>query len=169
MAANEYSQMVEGLVEVLSTLVADYTALDVRAKLFKPNDLPEFTRYLIIVSPPAAPWGERRIGIPLIQYEMKADLYLLVKNFDESKSLFGTVAGELGLFQLIGDVKTLLRLSDLGGLIDKGNKTYDEPAGPLNFEGSAVPAFDSDEKAFVHRARLVYTARLNPFCHPRLP
>jgi hypothetical protein len=169
MAANQYSQVVSGLVTALEGLTG-YPGLIVRAKLFKPNDLPEFEQYLIVVSPNAMPWDERRIGIPLIQYIMRADLFLLVKNFDEFKSLFETtVAGELGLFQMIDDVKTLLRLSDLGGLIDKGNKTYDEPSGPLNFEASAVVGFDSDEKAFVHRARLVYTARLNPFCHPRLP
>ncbi len=170
MAVNQYTAVVNGLVTALATLASSYPALVVRAKLFKPNDLPDFDRYLIVVSPNGQPWDERRIGIPLIQYVMKVDLFLLVKNFDDTKSLFeAAAAGELGLFQLIDDVKTLLRLSDLGGLIDAGNKTYDEPAGPLNFEGSAAVGFDSNEKAFVHRARLVYTARLNPFCHPRLP
>jgi len=99
---------------------------------------------------------------------LRADLWLLVKNWHETDSLFGTAAPDLGLMQLLWDVKELLRLSDLDGLIDRGNKTYDEPAGPVSFESSAVQAFDSGEKAFIHRVRLVYTARLNPFCHPRL-
>ncbi len=173
-APNLYSQMIAGLLTELATLEAGYAGLVVKAKIFKANDLPAFVRYAIVVSPSTMPWEERRIGVPQIQYTMRAELVLLVKNFHETDSLFGTTAGSLGLFQLIDDVKTRLRISTLGGLIDKGNKSYDEPAGPLGFETGAVSAFDSDEKAFVHRARLLYTARpgappLNPFCHERLP
>jgi len=167
--ANDYSTMTTRLVsELAAGLVASYPAIAVVGKLFKPNDLADFTRYCIVVSPNAQPWEERRTGVPQIQYILRADLWLLVKNFDEAASLYGTTAGSLGLFELINDVKVLLRLTGLSGLIGPGNKTYDEPAGPLNFEGNAVSAFDSGEKAFIHRARLVYTARLNPFCHPRL-
>lgn len=168
--ANDYSTMTTRLVaELAAGLAAAYAGIVVVGKVFKPNDLADFPRYCIVVSPNALPWDERRIGVPQVQYIMRADLWLLVKNFDEAASVYGTVAGSLGLFELINDVKTLLRLTGLSGLINAGNKTYDEPAGPLNFEGNAVQAFDSGEKAFIHRARLVYTARLNPFCHPRLP
>lgn len=167
--ANPYSTMAASLVTVIGTLVTGYPGLVVKAKLFKPNDLPDFDRYAVIVSPNVMPWDERRTGIPQVQYILKADLFLLVKNFHEEDSLFGVAATALGIFEMINDVKTLLRLSDLGGLIPAGVKSYDEPAGPLTFESGATGGLESAEKAFVHRARLVYTARMAPFCHPRLP
>lgn len=168
MAANDYSRMVNGLETALLAGLPHFVGLLIDKKIFKPNDLGDFPRYKIVISPNGVPWEERRIGVPQIQYIMRADLWLLVKNWHETDSLFGFVAPDLGLMQLVWDVKEVLRLSDLDGLIDRGNKTYDEPSGPLNFESGAVQAFDSAEKAFVHRVRLVYTARLNPFCHPRL-
>jgi hypothetical protein len=86
--------------------------------------------------------------------------------------LFGTTTGALGLFELVDDVKDLLRLSDLAGLLDK---TYDEPGGDSNKQGAGavefqdtIQGFDSAEHAFVHRARIPYVALTIPFCHQRL-
>lgn len=169
MAANKYSLMTERLQTVLAAGLVQYTALRVDRKIFKPNDLADFTRYCIVISPNGNPWEERREGVPKIGYIFRADLWLLVKNWDETLSVYGTAAPDLGLLQLVEDVKDLLRLSDLEGLIDRGSKTYDEPAGPLTLDSTAVAAFDSAEKTWVHRARLVYTARMTPFCHERLP
>lgn len=166
MAVNDYATMTARLkTELAAGLAAAYAPISVERKLFKPNDLADFTRYAVVIAPNGNPWEERVIGVRQVQYLFRADLWLLVKNWHEEDSIYGTTAPDLGLLQLIWDVKELLRLSDLSGLLDK---TYDEPAGPLAMEAGALAAFDSGEKAFIHRARLVYTARMRPFCHPRL-
>lgn len=173
MAANEYSTMITRLVSELgSGLAASYAALTVQAGLFRPASFPEFTRYAVIVSPTARPWDEHRHSVGAIQYIFRADLTALVKNWDASSdSLFGTTAGALGVFELAKDIKELLRVSDLSGLLDK---TYDEPGGDsrrlgpggMEFE-DLIQGFDSGEHAFVHRIRIPYLARTRSFCHAR--
>lgn len=149
-----------------------YSTLVVYNTLFKPAALPEFTRYCIVVSPSNRPWDEYRTGIRQIQYIHRLDIFLLVKRWDESgDSLYGTTAGSLGLFQMIEDVKFLLRGTNLGGILDR---TYDEAGGDqtkggpggIDFEELAAPGFDSAEYTFVHRARVPYLARMQAFCHP---
>ena len=175
MAANGYSAITARLVTELSTL-AGYSSIVVQRRLWRASGLPAFERYCIIVSPAARPWDEERIGVGNIAYHYRVDLYLVVRNWTADVSdapLFGTTAGSLGLFQMLEDVKTMLRLSNLGGLIDK---TYDEPggdtralgAGGVEFGETAAQGLDSDEFTFAWRARLPYKARGLPFCHPRL-
>lgn len=159
--------------ELSAGLAANYPGLVVQRGLFRPAALPAFDRYAIFVAPASRPWDERRIAVPEIQYIMRVDLFLLVKNWEQTDApLFGTAAGNRGLFEFIQDVKTLLRLSDLSGLLDK---TYDEPGGDPSKQGAGgvefqdpIGGFDAGEYAFVHRARIPYQARLKPFCHPRL-
>jgi hypothetical protein len=176
-AENSYSVMAQAL---RTALLADLTVppyswplangadtgLLISLRVFKEGNLPPFTRYSIIVSPSPNPWDESRLGVPQIEYLHRADLFILVKNFDEEESLFGTVHPNRGLFQLVSDVKQVLRISSLGGLITLGNKTYDEPAGPLSFQ-SFTGGFDVGEKAFVQRVKLQFVGRMAPFCHPR--
>lgn len=159
--------------ELAAGLTSDYAALAVQRSLFRPAELPAFTRYAIIITPNPRLWEERREAIAKVQYVVRLDLYLLVKNWDTSSDpLFGTTAGSLGLFELINDVKELLRISDLNGLLDK---TYDEPGGDASALGAGavefqetIQGFDSGEHAFVHRAKIPYIARTAPFCHPRI-
>jgi len=173
MAANKYSAVTAQLVTELSALSATYSSIVVSRRLWNASGLPAFGRYCIIVSPSSRPWEEIRYGVENIQFLFRVDLYLLVRNWDTSDNpLWGTTAGSLGLFQLLEDVKVLLRISTLGGLIDK---TYDEPggdpraAGPggVEFGQIAAQGLESDEYTFVWRARLPYLARGIPFCHPR--
>lgn len=159
--------------ELSSGLTANYSGLVVQRGLFRPAALPTFSRYAIIVSPATRPWEERRVAVPKIQYTLRVDLYLLVKNWEQTDNpLFGTAAGNRGIFELVNDVKILLRLSNLSGLLDK---TYDEPGGDPTAQGAGgiefqdtIPGFDTSEHALVHRARIPYQARMEPFCHPRL-
>jgi hypothetical protein len=170
--SNVVSLVTSQLVTELSALTSSYAAVAVQRSLFRPAELPAFTRYAIIVTPNSRVWEERRIAIAMIQYVVRLDLYLLVKNWDTSSdSLFGTTAGSLGIFELIDDVKDLLRISTLNGLIDK---TYDEPGGDSSEQGGGavefqdtIQGFDSGEHAFVHRAKIPYVALTTPFCHPR--
>jgi hypothetical protein len=146
------------------------TGLVTDVRVYKEANLPSFTRYAIIISPGTQPWTERRIAVPQIEYIHSADLYLLVKNFHETNSLIGTTHPNRGLFQLVADVKEILRISTLGGLVTASNKTYDEPAGSggnLQFH-HFTGGFDTGEKSFVHRVKLQYVANMTPFCHPRL-
>ena len=170
---NAMSQVTEQMVTELSAgLAASYTGLMVQRGLFRPASLPTFTRYAIIITPSARPVEERRNSIAEIQYVLRLDIYALVKNWEETDDpLFGTTTGEFGLFELVEDIKDLLRLSNLNGLLDK---TYDEPGGDSSKEGPGpvefeeiIQGFDSGEHAFTHRARIPYLARTIGFCHPR--
>lgn len=172
MAANEYSAVTAQLVTELSA-ISGYSSVVVSRRIFRPSGLPAFPRYCIIVSPAPRPWDEQRLGAGKIGNIFRIDLYLLVRRWEESDHpLFGTSAGNLGLFQMIEDVKVMLRLSTLGGLLDK---TYDEPggdsaalgAGGIEFQEIASPGFENDEFQFVHVAKVPYKARTVPFCHPR--
>jgi hypothetical protein len=172
MAANQYSAVTAQLVTELGAL-SGYSSVVVSRRIFRPSSLPAFTRYCIIVSPAPRPWDELRLGAGKIEYVFRVDLYLLVRRWEETDNpLFGTSAGNYGLFQMIEDVKTMLRLSTLGGLLDK---TYDEPGGDstalgsggIEFQEIASPGFESDEFSFVHVAKVPYKARTVPFCHPR--
>lgn len=166
MADNEYSLFTDRLkTELLAGLAALYAGLVVERRVFKANDLPAFTRYCIVVSPNGIPWEERVVSVRTTQYIYRADLYLLVKAFNEELSLFGTAAPDRGIFEFLKDTKALVRGTTLSGLLDK---TYEEPAAPTQFEWSAVNAFESGEKTFIHRLRQVVTVRTNPVCHPRI-
>jgi hypothetical protein len=176
-AANPYSTLTAKLVTALQTLSTPYTGLVVRRQVYTPNDLPpDFSTWMILVTPSQSPWAERRLATASIQYVMSVDLYLFRANSDEGTlgdTLWGTDADPArGLFQFIEDVKVLLRDSDLDGFLVK---THDEPggdpaklgAGAVTF-GAAVPGYDGNAKfPFAHRARIPYRAQLQPFCHPR--
>jgi hypothetical protein len=176
--ANDYSTLTERLVaELLSGLAASYAGLVVQRRNWEPARLPDFSRYAIVVSPDPRPVTERRIAVPQIQYIMRAQVYLLVKNWEDTipePALWGTTAGSLGLFEFVKDVKNLLRASDLSGLLDK---TYDEAAGDAQSPGQGggsveygtlIPGFTANEYALLYPARIPYLARIKPFCHARL-
>lgn len=170
---NVVSAITTQMVTELSALSSTYASIMVQRGLFRPASLPAFQRYAIIVAPTARPWEEHRVAIASIQYIVRVDLFLLVKNWDQSDDpLFGTTAGALGIFELVNDVKTLLRNSNLAGLLDK---TYDEPGGDSAAQGAGgtefqdtIQGFDSGEHPFVHRARIPFLARTEPFCHLRI-
>jgi hypothetical protein len=170
MSANLYTTMIATLASELAALSTDYAGLVVSPMVFRQAAIPTFARYSIVIAPATRPWDEKRVGIRLVQYIFRADLYLLCKSWDPEKSLFGTATGEKGIFELIKDVKDLLRMSTLGGLLDK---TYDEPggdamqlgAGGVEFEEVAAGGFDSAEHTFIHRAKILYQGRMHPFCH----
>lgn len=158
----------------LAALATSYTGLVVTRRRFDPRQLPTFDRYAIVLSPSSRPWEEQRHGPGNVNYLFRVDVYLLVKDWgDSDASLFGVAAGSRGLFQLVEDVKDLLRLSNLNGLLDK---TYDEPGGDaralggggVEFGETAAPGFESGEFTFVWRVRIPYVARTVPFCHVRL-
>jgi hypothetical protein len=166
MADNEYSLITDRLrTELLAGLAALYAGLVVERRVFKANALPTFDRYAIIISPNGVPWEERVVSVRTTQFIYKADLYLLVKAFNEELSLFGTSAPDRGIFEFLKDTKALVRGTNLSGLLDK---TYEEPATPSQFEWSAANAFESGEKTFIHRIRQVVTVRTTPTCHPRI-
>jgi hypothetical protein len=169
---NLYPTMVSRLATELATLT-QYTGLVISTQVFRAAALPAFTTYAIIVSPSNHPWDERLISTRSLQYVFRVDLYLLVKNFHVSQSLFNTTA-PLGIFQMAEDVKTLLRASTLSGLLDKsymeaGGDPAHGGAGGLDFEELAAAGFDAGEYIFVHRLRIPYIGRMQPFCFERTP
>lgn len=173
MAVNELTQITAQLVTELGALSTNYANLYVARGLFRPAKLPVLDRYAIIVAPTGQPWQEKRNTVASLQFIYRLDLYLLVRNWTEGtdEPLFGTTAGSLGLFQMVWDVKELLRISDLNGLLDK---TYDEPGGDpsrlggggIDFE-DLISGFDAGEHPMWHRARMPYLARGQSFCYPR--
>lgn len=175
--ANDYVTLTTRLVTALSSgLAGSYAGLVVEPRNWDPRKLPAFTRYAIIVSPDSSPWEERRLAVNQIQQILRAQLYLLVKNWDETTipepALYGTTVGALGLFEFIKDVKDLLRATDLSGLLDK---TYDEAAGDARSPGQGagpvgfgVPGFSAEEHMMVYPARVPYIARTKPACHARI-
>jgi len=163
---NVYTQLTEALVPYLHGGLAalHYDPLVVTAGVWKPRALPEFDRYYVQVAPPLSGlWTERRISIKETQYVLRADVFLLVKNYGEAQSLYGETEPDLGLFQLISDVKDLLRTTDLGGLV---SLTGNETAGDTTFEAGAASGFETGPRTWVHRARVPYTASMEPFCPP---
>ena len=164
--ANPYSTMTERLVAYLPPALEalGYTGIEARRGIWKPGTLAPFTRYLVFVAPPISnPWDERRIATREVAFLLRAELFLLVKNYNEDQSVFGDTAPNLGVFQLIKDVKDLLRQTDLSGLVDR---TYKETESGSAFEAGAAGGFDSGSHEWVHRAKLVYSAQTHAFCHP---
>lgn len=174
MADNQYSTLTEKLVtKLLAQLAAGYSGLVVERKHFKPDALPAaFDRYGIIISPNARPWDERRTAIREVQYLYRVDIFCLVRNYHETNSLFGTTAPDLGLFQLVKDVKDYLRTATLDDLLDK---TYDEPGGDaraqggggLDFQEAASPGLSAGNYPMVHRMKIPFVGRTAPFCHAK--
>ena len=163
---NVYTDFHTQLQQHLNTeLVSlNYPLLEVRRGVWNPATLTPFERYLVFLSPPTSnPWDERRISTKEIAYTLRSDIFLLVKNYNEERSVYGDTAPELGVFQLISDVKAILRRTDLGGLLDR---TFNETASGSAFETGAAGGFDSGTHGWVHRAKLMYTAQMRPFCHP---
>lgn len=162
---NPYSDFTARLVAHLSASLPPlgWTPLDVRKGIWKPGAMEAFERYLVHVAPPLSnPWEEFRFTTKQLAYRMTADIFLLVKNYDEDKSVYGDTAPQKGVFQMIGDVKDVLRGEDLGGLVDL---KHDELIGPVTFESGAATGFDTGSHGWVHRARLTYRAMMQPFCH----
>lgn len=171
MSVNLYSVLSERLAAVLEARLTQYGTLVVARRLFRPDSLPDFQRYCLIVSPSASPWEEQRTAVREVQDKLRFDLHALVVNFDETHALYGTTAPNLGLFQLVRDVKDALRLETFDGLLDK---TYDEAGGdarqgggPVQFHTMATPGFDAGEHSFIYRARIPYLGRVQPYCHAR--
>jgi len=165
--SNPVTTMADALVTALATLSSSFTGIIVQKMArWEPANLPLFTRYCIIVAPANTPWQERLIGVRTFQYLIWFDLYLLVKNYDELNSSFGVTGTDLGVFELTRATKDLLRASRLGGILDK---TYQEPGGPAQYEGSASAGFDSAEYSHVRRVQMRFEGRLEPFCQPISP
>lgn len=169
MPANEYSQMVSEIeTKLLYELPAlGYSSLVTTKRVFKPNDLPAFPRWCVVLSPPRLPWDELNQSVATYSYVFRLDLVLLVKNWDETNSLFGTTAPDLGLFQLVNDVKDALRRADLGGLISRSLKNYKETSSPVEFE-TFTGGFGSESHEFVHRALVKFVAEMKPVCVTRI-
>lgn len=175
--ANDYTTMTVRLVtELAAGLASAYANLVVEPRHWDPRKLPAFARYAIVVSPDRQPIAERRLAVNKVQEVMRAQVYVLVKNWDETAmpepALFGTVDGDLGLFEMVKDVKNLLRASDLSGLLDK---MYDEAAGDAQSPGQGAGpveyqpvGFAAEEHQMAYVARVPYLARIQPFCHPRI-
>jgi hypothetical protein len=171
MAENKYSQVTAQMVHELSVVLApDYAQVAVGRGVFNPETLPDFYRYCVFIAPSPTPWDERRLGVRQIQDVFRIDIYAFVKNWDATENpLFGTCSGEKGLFQFVQDIKDWLRLSTLGGLIDK---TYDEAGGDnrtqgpggIDFHQLAVQGMD-DGYIFVFRSKIPYLARAEAYCH----
>lgn len=164
---NPYTTMTARLRTELQAglIAAGYVGAEARRGIWNPGTLTPWTRYLVFVAPPTGnPWEERRIITPRqVSFVLRAELFLLVKNYNEEQSVFGDTAPNFGVFQMIHDVKGLLRNTDLNGLVDR---TYRETEGGSAFETGAAVGFDAGTHGWVHRAKLVYTAYTQPFCHP---
>ena len=164
---NVYADLTLRLVTLFQTDLPPYgyTPLAVNRGVWLPRDLPVFDRYMVWVAPPVIdPVTERRHqSSKLVNYILRADIYLLVKNFDEDQSVWGDVAPNHGVFQLQQDTREILRNTDLGGLVER---TYRETEGGSSFETGVAGGFDTGSREWVHRLRLTYTAQTHPFCHP---
>lgn len=165
--SNPYSQLSERLVSVLQTdmTTLGWTPLETRKGIWKPGSLQPWERYLVYVAPPLQnPVTEVRDS-RLVYYVLRADVFLLVKNFseDEGLSVYGETLPDAGVFQMLFDAKTVLRATNLGGLVDR---TYSETLGGSQFETGAATGFDTGTFGWVHRARIQYTAQTVPFCYP---
>lgn len=170
-SANPYSVLSDRLVARLRAGLTTYANLVVERRQFRPDNLPTFTRYCIIVSPTEAPWAEQRTAVREVQDLLRLNIYVLVTNFDDTLAVFGTTAPNLGLFELVKDIKEVLRTETFDGLLDK---TYDEAGGdprtgggPIHYGTMAVAGFDAGEHSFIYRARIPYLGRIQPHCHAR--
>lgn len=163
---NVYSQLLAALPTYLQAglTTLGYDPLMVQTGVWNVRALPVFERFLVWIAPPISNfWTERRISTKEVQYVLRADIFLLVKNYDEELSLHGADAPDLGVFQLTSDVKDLLRATNLGGLL---SRTYNETVGDVPFETGAVPGFDTGPRNWVHRVKVPYVAETEPFCFP---
>lgn len=162
----DYVDFVDATVSVLQTqLLPSYANLETRKGVWDPRRLATFERYLVFVAIPLTDL-EREVRVQaskLVNEIVKAEIYLLVKNYDEDKSLYGKSAPDLGVIKLFDDAKDVLRNTDLGGLLER---TYREIEGGTAFESGASGGFDTGKHEWVHRIRFTYTAMMQGFCHP---
>lgn len=151
--ANQYTDLHTRVkAKLLAELTSQYTGIVIESRIWNEGKLPDFDRYAIILSPPQNDsWQEQVVSVRTTQYILAIDIYMLVKNYHDVLSWLGDTSPNLGLFQMISDVKDILRSTNLNEFLDK---TYTEPAGPLAIEYAASAGFDSGEHAFVRRARL---------------
>ena len=168
MSTNVYSLFIKRTTQYLPTGLTGlgYDPLVVTDGIWKPNAVPVFDKFYVQVAPPLSNlWTERRISTKEVQYVLRANIFLLVKNYDDELSLHGddATAPDLGIFQLISDVKNLLRATNLSGLL---SRTYNETVGDVGFESGAAPGFEVGPRDWVHRAVVPYTAETEPFCFP---
>jgi hypothetical protein len=171
---NAYSQVTAALESALSAaLTPSYSGLVVVRAQFKPDLIPStFTRYGLFISPSSRPWDERHTGIREVQYIIRADLIVLVANFDPTNALFGTTSPNKGLFELVGDIKSTIRGTTLGSVLDK---TYAEAAGNpadgggggVEFQELAVAGLDAGSYAVINRANVPFVGRIAPACFPK--
>jgi len=173
--ANPYSTLLLALTGALEELSASgnpgcgYVGLVVQTGVFRPHTLPDFEKYCVFLSIPSRPWEERRVATRTIQDVLRVDMNLLVKNDSEADSLLGSTDGRMGLFQFVKDAKDHLRTHTLNGLLDK---TYDEPGGDAGTGGGGGIDFENVQQGlesgghdFVHRARMTFVGRMQPYCH----
>lgn len=164
--ANPYTEFSSGLVTVLQAGLSPlYSGIATRKGIWKPRNLLPFDRYLVFVAPVLQdPVREVRVqSTKRVNEILKADIFLLVKNYDEEQSVYGDTAPNLGVWQLYKDTKDILRNTDLNGLVERN---YREVEGGSAFETGASGGFDSGGHGWVHRIRLTYTAYMFSFCHP---
>lgn len=155
--------------DLTTALAASYAGIVVDTRLFKADRLPDLsgTNYAIIVSPPPVILEERKVSTRSIQLVYFVNLFLLVKNFDEVNALFGVTPGALGIAQLVEDVKTAIYTSiNSGALNALLSESLSELGQKVQFDSSALPAFDSGEYPFVYRALQPFMGgEKNPTCY----
>lgn len=164
---NATSTLIARLIPYLQSNLRSmgYTDLEVRAGIWNPRTLLPWDRYLIFLAIPTAnPSNESRIqSSKLVTETLRTNVVLLVKNYDETNSVLGDTAPNLGVFQMLKDAKTVLRDTDLDGLVER---TYREVEGGTAFETGVSGGFESQAHGWVHRLSFIYTAAMFPFCHP---
>jgi len=89
---NVYARLLTDLPPYLQTGLSalGYTPLVTASGVWKPRALPVFEKFYVQVAPPLSNlWTERRISVKEKQYVLRANIFLLVKNYDQELSLLG--------------------------------------------------------------------------------
>jgi hypothetical protein len=123
---------------------------------YRPDELPEFENYGIIVSPGSQECDN--IAVAEKQWECEVKIVALVFNYDETKSLTGVdVAGdEVGILKMVDHIFDCLRNNELDGHVEVTGKELSN-----RIDLNAVPS--SNREGFYHEVEIESTWLLQSF------
>jgi hypothetical protein len=145
-----------GLLAALKTALENDAALSVynevvSVRKYRPDSLPAFETYGIVLSPASLGWED--VGIRCREDLPRVDLHCLVFDFDAEKSLVGVAAGEVGILQMVEDVIACLEFNSLSDYVEVTGQEVN-----TEIQLNEVPSSNRD--GFYHEVKIRLNYRL---------
>ncbi len=158
------AQLATKLVDLFTThaTITAYTPTAAVLKMkYRPQHLPDFDKFAIIISPFSEREQHERHTNSL-EYIEGVQIVAIVRNYDEVLSVYGTTAPNIGILQHCQNIKDVLRSRTLTGLVTVTKHEFDE-----EIKFSEVVSENRD--FFYHEAIMLWLAEVadpNPMPEP---